>query len=130
MNEPLWLERLAVLTMHEEQLREHGGSYGIRDENLLEAPLARPTQLFHYGENADIFSLAAAYGYGVAKNHPFVDGNKRTAFQCMYVFLDINGIEITATEENTVMTILGLADGSISEQALAAWLKANHAPLQ
>jgi len=131
MKEPLWLEAYAVLAMHEEQIREHGGSYGVRDEGLMESALARPRQLFHYGDSVDLFALAAAYGYGVAKNHPFVDGNKRTAFQCMYVFLDINGIELTATEEDTVVTILHLADGSLSEAELAAWLKANHtsAPL-
>lgn len=126
MKEPVWLDRLIVLTMHEEQVREHGGSHGVRDEGLMASALARPQQLFHYGDKADIFDLAAAYGFGVAKNHPFVDGNKRTAFQCMFVFLGLNGIEITATEEDTVLTILGLADGSLSEKALATWLKTNH----
>lgn len=129
MKEPLWLEAYAVLVMHEEQLREHGGSYGVRDEGLLESALARPKQQFHYGERSDIFALAAAYGYGVARNHLFVDGNKRTAFQCMYVFLDINGLEITATEVDAVITMLGVADGSVSEAQLAAWLKTNHAKI-
>lgn len=129
MKEPIWLERQAVLAMHEEQLREHGGGYGVRDEGLMESALARPVQLFHYGDKPDIFTLAAAYGFGVAKNHPFVDGNKRTAFQCMFVFLLINGIEITATEVDTVVTILALADGSLSEPELAKWLKANHTKL-
>lgn len=129
MKEPLWLEAYAVLVMHEEQLREHGGSYGVRDEGLMESALARPKQQFHYGEKTDVFSLAAAYGYGIARNHPFVDGNKRSAFQCMYVFLDINGFEITATEVDAVVTMLGVADGSISEAQLAAWLKANHAKI-
>jgi len=115
--------------MHEEQLREHGGGYGVRDEGLMESALARPVQLFHYGDKPDIFTLAAAYGFGVAKNHPFVDGNKRTAFQCMYVFLLINGFEITATEVDTVVTILALADGSLSEPELAKWLKTNHIKL-
>ncbi len=126
MEEPIWLEARLVLTMHEEQIREHGGSYGVRDEGLMESALARPKQLFHYGEKVDMLALAAAYGHGVAKNHPFVDGNKRTAFQCMYVFLYINGIEITASEIDVVVTMLGLADGSISEMQLAAWLKANY----
>lgn len=115
--------------MHEEQLREHGGGYGIRDEGLMESALARPVQLFHYGNSPDMLTLAAAYGFGIAKNHPFVDGNKRTAFQCMYVFLLINGIEITATEVDTVVTILALADGSLSEAELAKWLKVNHTKL-
>jgi death on curing protein len=129
VKESIWLERRAVLAMHEEQLREHGGGYGLRDEGLMESALARPVQLFHSGDKPDIFTLAAAYGFGVAKNHPFVDGNKRTAFQCMYVFLLINGIEITATEVDTVVTILALADGSLSESELAQWLKANHKKL-
>lgn len=115
--------------MHEEQIREHGGSHGVRDAGLMESALARPQQLFNYEKRADIFALAAAYGYGIAKNHPFVDGNKRTAFQCMYVFLGLNDIEITATEEDTVLTILRLAEGNLSEADLAAWLKANHAKL-
>lgn len=126
MKEPLWLERKAVLTMHEAQIREHGGGYGVRDEGLLESALARPVQLFTYAENPDLFQLAAGYGFGVAKNHPFVDGNKRTAFQCMFVFLYINNIEINATEVDAVITMLGVADGSIGEKQLADWLKANH----
>lgn len=126
MNEPIWLERKAVIAMHEEQIREHGGSHGVRDSGLLESALARPIHLFHYGDTPDIFTLAAAYGFGVAKNHPFVDGNKRTAFQCMFVFLLINNIEITATEVDVVVTILALADGSLSENELSDWLKANH----
>ncbi|GAB4440217.1 MAG: type II toxin-antitoxin system death-on-curing family toxin [Turneriella sp.] len=126
MKEPLWLERKAVLTIHEAQIREHGGGYGVRDEGLLESALARPIQLFNYGENPDLFQLAAAYGFGVAKNHPFVDGNKRTAFQCMFVFLYVNNIEINATEVDAVITMLGAADGSIGEKQLADWLRVNH----
>lgn len=129
MKEPIWLEARLVLTMHEEQIREHGGGYGVRDQGLMESALARPQQAFHYGDRVDLFSLAAAYGHGIAKNHPFVDGNKRTAFQCMYVFLSLNDIEITASEVDTVITMLGLADGSVSEMQLAAWLKANHAKI-
>lgn len=112
--------------MHEEQIREHGGSHGVRDGGLLESALARSVHLYNYGDAPYIFTLAAAYGFGVAKNHPFVDGNKRTAFQCMFVFLLINNIEITATEVDAVVTILALADGSLTENELSAWLKANH----
>jgi len=112
--------------MHEEQIREHGGSHGVRDEGLMKSALARPQQLYHYGERPDIFALAAAYGYGIAKNHPFVDGNKRTAFQCMYVFLGLNDIDLVATEEDTVLTILRLAEGNLSEKQLAEWLRLNH----
>ncbi len=126
MKEPTWLEPRLVLTMHEEQIREHGGGYGVRDQGLMESALARPQQAFHYGDQVDLFSLAAAYGHGIAKNHPFVDGNKRTAFQCMFVFLMLNGFEINATEVDAVVTMLGVADGSLSEKDLAAWLKANY----
>jgi len=126
MTEPVWLESRVVLTMHEEQIREHGGSHGVRDSGLMESALARPQQLFHYGDAADVFALAAAYGFGIAKNHPFVDGNKRTAFQAMYVFLGLNDFEITASEEDTVITILRLAEGNLSEKQLAAWLRQNH----
>jgi len=130
VKEPLWLERKALLTMHEAQIREHGGGYGVRDKGLLESALARPIQLFNYGESPDLCQLAAAYGFDVAKNHPFVDGNKRTAFQCMFVFLYINDIEITATEVDAVITMLGVADGSIGEKQLADWLRANHQPMK
>jgi death-on-curing protein len=128
VKEAIWLEARLVLTMHEEQIREHGGGYGVRDHGLMESALARPQEAFHYGENIDLFSLAAGYGHGIAKNHPFVDGNKRTAFQCMYAFLGLNDIEITASEVDVVVTVLGVADGSITEIQLAAWLKANHGP--
>lgn len=112
--------------MHEAQIREHGGGYGVRDEGLLESALARPIQLFNYGKKPDLFQQAAAYGFGVAKNHLFVDGNKRTAFQCMFVFLYVNNIEINATEVDAVITMLGVADGSIGQKQLADWLSANH----
>lgn len=126
MKEPLWLEPLIVLTMHEEQIREHGGSHGVRDAGLMESAIARAQQLYHYGDQTDIFALAAAYGYGIAKNHLFVDGNKRTAFQCMYVFLGLNDIELMATEEDTVLTILRLAESNLPEKQLADWLRKNH----
>ena len=125
MKEPIWLDRLSVLAMHEEQIREHGGGHGVRDEGLLESALARPVQLFHYGTNPNLYTFAAAYGFGIAKNHPFVDGNKRTAYQCMFVFLLVNGIEITASEVDVVVTILALADGSLSEAQLGEWLSRN-----
>ncbi len=112
--------------MHRELVRQHGGLYAIRDETLIESAIAKPQQKFAYEESASIFELAASVGYGLAKNHPFADGNKRIAFAAMGVFLEINGIEITATEIDAVVTILALADGSLSESELAQWLKANH----
>ncbi|MFM6395923.1 type II toxin-antitoxin system death-on-curing family toxin, partial [Planktothrix sp.] len=86
MNEPLWISEAIIRVIHQDQIQQHGGSLGLRDENLLSASLARPRHLFSYGQ-PDLFDLAAAYGYGLAKNHPFIDGNKRTAFMAMYVFL-------------------------------------------
>jgi death-on-curing protein len=124
--EPKWLSKELVVAMHRELVRQHGGLYAIRDETLIESAIAKPQQKFAYEESASIFELAASVGYGLAKNHPFADGNKRIAFAAMGVFLEINGIEITATEVDAVVTILALADGSLSESEIAQWLKANH----
>ena len=121
--EPRWLARLVVDSIHSELLREHGGSAGLRDENLLESALARPRHLFAYGSNASVAQLAAAYGFGIARNHPFVDGNKRTALMAMYVFLGLNGWELVAEEEDAVRTILALAAGTLGEADLATWLR-------
>jgi death-on-curing protein len=127
--EPKWLSKELVIAMHRELVRQYGGLYAIRDETLLESALAKPQQKFAYEDSARIFELAASKGYGLAKNHPFADGNKRVAFAAMGVFLEINGIEITATEVDAVVTILSLADGSVSEPELAKWLKTNHKKL-
>jgi death-on-curing protein len=104
-------------------LREHGGSPGLRDENLLESALARPRHLFAYESEVDAAGLAAAYGFGIARNHPFVDGNKRTALMAMYVFLGLNGWTLEADEAEAVRTILALAAGDLTEARLAAWLR-------
>lgn len=107
---------------------EHGGSLGIRDQGLLESALARPQQKWHYEPDSDLATLSSAYAFGIAKNHPFVDGNKRAALVAAYTFLAINGFELEAPEPETVAAILGTADGSISEEALAAWIRSHLIP--
>lgn len=117
-----------VLAIQADQIREHGGSFGIRDKGLLESALHRPRNRFAYEPESDLATLAAAYGFGIAMNHPFVDGNKRVAFQAMYVFLGINGQTITADEEEVVRLVLTLAAGDLSEAELVIWLESNTAP--
>lgn len=116
--------------MHGEQLAEHGGSAGIRDESLLESALAKPLNVFAYEGNPHIFRLAASYAFGIARNHPFVDGNKRTALVVSLTFLDRNGWDITASKEDLYFTFLHLADGSLSEEELAAWFTKHAIPLK
>jgi death-on-curing protein len=108
---------------HLDQLREHGGLPGIRDENGLEAALARARQRWSYERKVDIADLAAVYGHGIATGHPYRDGNKRAAFLAMAIFLGLNGYELEATEPDVVTTILRLAAGGLSEQELAAWVR-------
>lgn len=117
-----WLGTKSVLAIHAEQLAEHGGSDGVRDIALLESALARPRNLAAYGE-PDIAELAAAYAYGIARNHPFVDGNKRTALVTSVAFLLRNGCEFDATEPEAVLTFVALAAGHLTEAALAAWFR-------
>ena len=114
-----------ALAVQADQVLQHGGSPGLRDEGLLESALERPRNRWHYEPDSDLVTLAAAYGYGLARNHPFVDGNKRVAFQVMYVFLGLNGTSITASEPDVVQLMLGVAGGSVAERALAEWLR-NH----
>lgn len=124
MKEPIWLTREQVLAFHEEQLREHGGLAGVRDENALEGALARPAQLFHYAKG-DVSSLAAAYAHGIAKNHPFNDGNKRAAFVGAYVFLGLNDVELTLSEPRAVEVMLALAAGEMSQEEFTDCLRKN-----
>lgn len=127
MSEPRWLSINVVVAIHSDQIREHGGSLGVRDKGLLESALDRPRNRFYYESDSDLMALAAAYGFGIAKNHPFVDGNKRVAFQAMYVFLGINGVTIMADEEEVVRLVLALASGKLSEGELGVWLRENTA---
>ena len=128
MNEPEWLDIELVLDFHAEQLALFGGADGIRDRGLLESALARPINKFAYGET-EIAALAAAYGFGIARNHPFVDGNKRTALASMIVFLGLNGIDLDATQGEATAIVLGLAAGEISEEVLANWIADHMKPL-
>ena len=121
MKPPIWLSRAVVLAIHGELLAEHGGSEGVRDVGLLESALARPSNLLSY-DTPTLFDMAAAYAYGIAKNHPFVDGNKRTALACCDVFLQLNGFELNATEPEATTTFLALASGSLTEAELAHWI--------
>ena len=121
--EPRWLTRVVVDAIHNDQLREHGGLPGVRDENVLESALARPQQKWHYDNATDLASLAAAYAFGFVKNHPYRDGNKRIGFLTLVTFLGINRVEFDATEADVVVTIVSLADGTTSEAQLAQWIR-------
>ncbi len=121
--EPRWLSRLVVDAIHHDQLREHGGLPGVRDENVLESALARPQQRWHYADDADLPALAAAYAFGLVKNHPYRDGNKRIGFLAMVTFLGLNGHAFDADDEDVVRTFVSLASGTISEDDLAQWIR-------
>jgi death on curing protein len=124
VREPEWLIKPLVLALHEEQLAEHGGPPGLRDEGLLDSALDRPRNRFHY-DNPDLFDLAAAYAYGIARNHPFIDGNKRTAFVVMETFLALNGFDFPVADETILPIWLDLASGALSEADLAHWIRQN-----
>jgi len=124
MKLPVWVLRETVLTLHEQSLAAFGGAAGIRDEGLLDSALAKPENLFAYGKPT-IFDLAASYGFGLIKNHPFIDGNKRVGFIVAVVFLELNGHHFQATEAEAAVRTLALAAGEMSEADFAAWLKAN-----
>jgi death-on-curing protein len=119
--EPRWLALGVVLAIHEEQLGEHGGAEGVRDLGLLESALARPRHLAAYG-NPDLVALAAALGHGIARNHPFVDGNKRMAYVATVLFLSLNGLDLAASPTECVITMVRLAAGELSEPDFARWL--------
>ncbi len=128
MSEPVWLPYELILDLHAEQLREHGGAPGLRDENGLRSALARPRQIATYEPGASLFRLAAAYAYGLTRNHPFVDGNKRAAFIAAGVFLGLNDWYLDAPEGESTDMVLALAAKDIDEAAFAAWLKRWSAP--
>lgn len=127
--EPHWLGRLVVDEAHFRQIREHGGVYGVRDENALESALARPRQRWHYHREARLSDLAAAYGFGLVRNHPYVDGNKRVALVVMVAFLERNGIELAATIQEALSTMLDLAATEMSEAQFADWIEAHARPI-
>ena len=127
MNPWIWLDPSVVRAVHDEQLAEHGGAPATRDEGLLESALARPRHLAAY-EEPDVAALAAAYGFGIARNHPFVDGNKRIAFVAVELFLAINGFESAADDAACVLTMLAVAAGDRSEDDFAAWIRMHIVP--
>jgi death-on-curing protein len=128
MSEPAWIDERDVLALHDRLLALDGGAQGLRDLGLLQSALARPRQLHAYGDNPDIIDMAAAYTAGIVRNHPFIDGNKRTGFLVGVLFLELNGYHLTATEESAAQAILSLAAGTLDVPALAAWLRANIKP--
>lgn len=121
----IWVADSVVYAIHEAQLAEHGGIPGIRDEGLLASALARPCNLEAYGDDLDAASLAAAYAFGIARNHPFLDGNKRTAFVVMELFLNLNGWILEADDADCISTMLALAAGDLAEKALTTWLRSH-----
>lgn len=125
MKQPIWIDERDALAIHERLLRLHGGAAGVRDAALLESALARARQLHAYGETADPVDMATAYVSGIVRNHPFVDGNKRTGFVIGVLFLELNGFSVTASEEDATQAVLGLAARSIEEVGFAGWLRQN-----
>lgn len=123
MRKPRWLDQRALVLLHAETLAEHGGLWGLRDEAALESALGRPKNVYSYERNADMARLAAAYGFGLVRGHPFYDGNKRAGFLSIGLFLELNGFEFQIEEVNAIKTIVNLAAGKLSEKALAEWIR-------
>lgn len=128
--EPVWLDRLILETLHDQLILEYGGTPGTRDAGLVESALGRPRNKWLYEENVDLSLLAASYAFGLAKNHGFVDGNKRIAATAMGVFLGLNGLELEAPEPELVSAILAIAKGEWTEDELAAWIRERIIPLE
>ncbi len=124
MAEPTWIDLSVVLAVHDEQLAEHGGATGLRDLRLLESALARPRNVYAY-DSPTLAALAASYAFGIANNHPFLDGNKRTSFVVAELFLAVNGMDLAVNDDDVVMTWLKLASGQMSESDLALWIAAS-----
>jgi death-on-curing protein len=127
MNEPNWITKDILLSVHAELLNRFGGLSGIRDEGLLDSAMNRPKHLFSYG-SPTLFQMAASYSHGIVKNHPFLDGNKRTGFMSAYIFLGVSGWSLEAPEEEAVLETLALAAGETSEEAYAVWLERTSVP--
>jgi death-on-curing protein len=130
VDEPIWIDRLTVDAVHFDQLQQHGGSPGMKDENALQSALARARNKWAYDADADLALLAAAYGYGLATNYGYSDANKRTVFIVMYIFLGVNGWEIEAPEVEVVGLMRDLANHRCTETELAAWLRAHLVPFE
>jgi death on curing protein len=130
MDEPIWIDKPEVLIAHSMQLAEHGGSDGIRDETLLDSALAKPRNVFAYGDDVTLPRLAASYAFGLARNLAFIDGNKRTTLVVSEGFLRLNGLKVVSSPEEKYFTFLHLADGSLSEDELTAWFTKHAVPLK
>jgi death-on-curing protein len=130
VKEPRWLSRSVVGIIHTDQIREHGGTFGVREEGLIESALDRPRNKWAYDQGVDLADLAAAYGYGLVTNHGFVDGNKRVAFMAVYTFLGINDYELDVSEPEVVRTMLDLAASRLTESQFAVWIREQWTPLQ
>lgn len=124
MTDFVWIKEQVVWAIHEAQLAEHGGAAGVREASLLASALARPLNLAAYG-NPTVVECAAAYGFGISRNHPFIDGNKRTAYVCIELFLALNGLRLVASDIDCVQTMLAVAAGELDETTLSAWLQAH-----
>jgi death on curing protein len=122
MTPPVWISEVLARTIHDDQINRFGGSHGVRDESLFLASLDRPRNLFAYGDSPTLFDLAAAYAFGIAKNHPFIDGNKRTGFVLAAVFLELNGYSLDAPDSEVVGTMERLAQGLETQESVALWL--------
>lgn len=123
--EPLWIEERDALAIHDRLLAVHGGGQGLRDRGLLQSALARPLQHHAYAGSRDIIAMAALYTAGIVRNHPFIDGNKRTGFLVGVLFIELNGLDFKASEEDATQAVLDLAAGTLDEAAFTAWLRAN-----
>ncbi|MEJ2679411.1 MAG: type II toxin-antitoxin system death-on-curing family toxin [Gemmatimonadota bacterium] len=128
MEEPTWLDGLLLEALHADQLLQHGGGLGVRDEALLESVLRRPKQHWHDAPETDVAALAVEYAHALLKDHPFIDGNARTAFVALYTFLALNGFELHATEREIAVIMIGAVEGSVSEHELAGWIRAHLVP--
>jgi death-on-curing protein len=128
VSDPIWVSRAALELLHDESLKEHGGAEGLRDSGPLDSALARAQNLFAYEEVSDVCRLAATYAFGIVKNHPFVDGNKRAAFIAAGLFLQMNGARLRADRAEAVLVMLDLASGELTELLFAAWLRKNTRP--
>jgi death-on-curing protein len=122
MKEPVWISKQEIIAFHSKQIQEHGGLPGVRDDGLLESAIARPQQVFAYSD-VNIFELAASYAHGIIKNHPFLDGNKRTAIITAGIFLIVNGWMLEVSEEELYLQTIALAESALSEKSFSRWLK-------
>lgn len=129
-SEPTWLSPLVVELIHNDQVERHGGHPGLRDRGLLESALARPRHVLAYGDDPDLADLAAAHASALVRDHPFVDGNKRTALMAAYTFLRTNGYDLDAPEPEAVAVVVDLSAGELSEEAFAAWLREHMTPVR